>query len=466
MKKILLGLTVFLIMSCSHGEDRVIITKEIVTESANNQLNLPNFVSLVREVGNTVVNITVTNTPENPPQFLGIDPRDPMAELFKKFIPEEQRSRIASGSGFIIASDGYILTNAHVVMNAAKIIVKTMGQQEYSAKLIGTDPKTDIALLKVNANNLPAVKIGDPDKLKVGEWVAAIGAPFGFDNTVTQGIVSAKGRNLPSETYVPFIQTDVPINPGNSGGPLFNLNGEVVGINSQIYSRSGGYMGISFSIPIDIAMNISQQLRAHGKVNHALLGVQVQALNNDLAKSFGLKNNNGALVASVSPNSAAAKAGILVGDIILQVDTKMISNSSELPFIIGSKSPNSKVILTIYRSAKVIQVPVILQANIDNTTAANPEDNNSKTEQVILKKFGLTLYNLPSDSQEKFGVMVARTEGVAAMAGIQVQDIILSIDNKKINNIKQVAPIVANKNIIALLLSREGRQIFVSLRVD
>ena len=284
-----------------------------------NQLQLPNFVSLVKQVGNTVVNVTAEIPSQN-----NVAQVDPLAELFGRFgqgipIPKPQNQiKRSMGSGFIISKDGYILTNSHVVDGAKKITVKTSDKQELEAKLVGNDPKTDIALLKVNATNLPAVKIGNPDNLEVGEWVAAIGAPFGFTNTVTQGIVSAKGRNLPDDTYVPFIQTDVPINPGNSGGPLFNLNGEVVGINSQIYSRSGGYMGISFSIPIDIAMNIAEQLKKFGKAAHGQLGVQVQVVTDELAKSFGLKSASGALVAQVLPDSAAQKAGVKTGDIILE----------------------------------------------------------------------------------------------------------------------------------------------------
>ncbi|MFN7095873.1 MAG: trypsin-like peptidase domain-containing protein, partial [Burkholderiales bacterium] len=288
---------------------------------AKQQLQVPNFAGLVKQVGNTVVNITTETNLANMTNQFGIDPNDPFFDLFKRLIPNQPpqpQLRKAFGSGFIISPDGYILTNLHVVNNAKKIIVRTTQKDEFEAKLIGVDPKTDIALLKVAGKNLPTVKIGDPNKLEVGEWVAAIGAPFGFDNSVTQGIVSGKGRSLQKDSYVPFIQTDVPINPGNSGGPLFNLAGEVVGINSQIYSRSGGYMGISFSIPIDIAMSIANQLKTEGKVAHGQLGVQIQAVTSQLARSFALPKVYGALVANIVPGSGAEKAGIKVGDIILE----------------------------------------------------------------------------------------------------------------------------------------------------
>ncbi len=439
-----------------------------VQDGQKNNTQLPNFIHLVKLVGNTVVNITAEATMNgNEAQM------DPFFELFKQFggqipIPKPQpQIKIAMGSGFIISSDGYILTNAHVVDGAKKIIVKTTTKQELIAKLIGLDKKTDIALLKVNVNNLPFVKIGNPAQLEVGEWVAAIGAPFGFDNSVTQGIVSAKGRNLPDDNYIPFIQSDVPVNPGNSGGPLFNLNGEVVGINSQIYSRSGGYMGISFSIPIDIAMNISNQLKQYGKVSHGQLGVQVQLVTQNLAKSFGLNSTNGALVAQIVPSQAAQKAGIMVGDIITKVDNQTIVDSASLPLIIGSKHPNDIVIIEVFRNHKYFTFKVKLGGNDDGQDKKNTEDD--KKNILDITKFGLKLRDINPTEQEqlrlKSAVIVNASEGIAQMAGIMARDIILSINNSKVNNISEINKLISNQNTITLLILRDGQQMFISLSI-
>ena len=323
---------------------------------AADQMQLPSFTRLVKQVGSSVVNITADVSVAGPrqQQLPPIDPNDPFYQFFSHTFPNQQQRTVQKsfGSGFILSDDGYILTNAHVVAGAKKIIVKTTDKQELVAKLVGTDPKIDIALLKVNGKDLQAVKIGDPGKLEIGEWVAAIGAPFGFENTVTQGIVSAKGRNLPDDNYVPFIQSDVPINPGNSGGPLFNLDGEVVGINSQIYSRSGGYMGLSFSIPIDIAMNAVAQLKQSGRVQHGLLGVQARLLTQEETKSLGL--DGGALVAGVVRGSSGERAGIRPGDVILEVGGTAINSSNSLPLLIGSKKPGDTVPLLIYRNGAEI----------------------------------------------------------------------------------------------------------------
>ena len=434
--------------------------------------SLPNFAALVKSVGNTVVNITVDVQSQSPSvaQF-GVDPNDPFSELFKRFVPQQPEKSKSYGSGFILSNDGYILTNAHVVNNASKITVKTTDKQELDAKLIGLDTRTDIALLKVSGTNLQAVKIGSPDTLDVGEWVAAIGAPFGFDNSVTQGIVSAKGRNLPSDNYVPFIQTDVPINPGNSGGPLFNLRGEVVGINSQIYSRSGGYMGISFSIPIDLAIKIADQLKATGKVSHGQLGVQIQAVSQSLAKSFGLDKATGALVASIVPDSSAAKAGVRVGDVILKVDDKIIDGVGDLPIIIGSKKPGDKVVLTIFRNGKQIKVQAILSGIPQDDGNANNADNkpqSSPTKTLKLDKFGLVLAN-PDKADglaTKNGVLVTQSSGVSQMAGIMAGDIILSVNNQPVNSLSQVEKFINNKKIVAFLILRDKQQMFVTISVE
>src|SRR3989339_1642070 len=281
---------------------------------------LPDFTELVEKQGPAVVNISTTQIIRNAHGLPNLPEGDPFYEFFRRFapqIPREQESQ-SLGSGFIISADGYIMTNAHVVESADKITVRLTDKREFSAKVIGADKRTDVALLKIEATGLPKVTVGDPDKLKVGEWVVAIGSPFGFDSSVTAGIVSAKGRTLPQENYVPFIQTDVAINPGNSGGPLFNMKGEVVGINSQIYSRSGGYMGLSFAIPIDVAMEVANQLRSGGKVSRGWLGVVIQEVSSDLAESFGLDRPRGALIAQVQPDGPAAKAGLQVADVILK----------------------------------------------------------------------------------------------------------------------------------------------------
>src|SRR2546422_1297748 len=323
---------------------------------AQAQGDLPDFTRLVEDQGNAVVNISTTQAVRRTgalPQVPGMEDEE-VLEFFRRFIPRQPgpgqpgpgpspRSESRSlGSGFIISQDGYVLTNAHVVEGADEITVKFTDKREFKAKVIGADKRTDIALIKIDATGLPAVRFGDPAKLKVGEWVVAIGSPFGFENTVTAGIVSAKGRSLPQENFVPFIQTDVAINPGNSGGPLFNMRGEVVGINSQIYSRTGGFMGLSFSIPIDVALDIQKQLRDKGRVARGRIGVVIQEVSKELAESFGLSRPVGALVNSVEKGGPAEKAGVETGDIILKFDGKPVSSSNELPRIVGNTKPGIK----------------------------------------------------------------------------------------------------------------------------
>ena len=461
--------------SVALNNNPISINKETVVNKE--QLALPSFSKLVKEVGNTVVNITcdiATQSKQQLPQF-GMDPEDPFFELFKRAFPNQQPQqpelRKSFGSGFILSSDGFILTNAHVVDNAKKIIVRTTDKQELEAKLIGSDAKTDIALLKVSGKNLNAVKIGSPDNLDIGEWVAAIGAPFGFENTVTQGIVSAKGRSLPSDNYVPYIQTDVPINPGNSGGPLFNLNGQVVGINSQIYSRSGGYMGLSFSIPIDIAMNIANQLKQSGKVEHGLLGVQIQPVTDELAKSFGMNKVQGALVANITKGSAGEKAGIKVGDVILMADNKEINDANKLPLIIGNKKPGEKVELLVYRSGREIKLYAILDnANKEETEVALENKKPNSSDVVKLEKFGLEISNLDSAQLKRMGlingILVTNSGGISQMAGIMAGDVILSVNNIIANDIHQVKRIVSSRRTIAILISRKSQQMFVTLNAQ
>jgi serine protease Do len=329
-----------------------------VVQSSVYAKDLPDFTVLAETQGPAVVNISITQNmkAENAVPFPGMPGDEQMQEFFKRFgipmpgqvpglngAPMPEYKSQSLGSGFIISSDGYILTNAHVVAEADEVIVKLSDKREFKAKIIGADKRTDVALVKIEATGLPKVTTGDPNKLKVGEWVAAIGSPFGLENTMTAGIVSAKGRALPQENFVPFIQTDVAINPGNSGGPLFNLAGEVVGINSQIYSRSGGSMGLSFSIPIDVALEVSNQLKVSGKVNRGWLGIVIQELSKELAESFGMKNTNGALVAAVEKNGPADKGGLEAGDVIVKFDGKPIMASSDLPRAVAAAKRGKSV---------------------------------------------------------------------------------------------------------------------------
>src|ERR1700741_1029502 len=323
---------------------------------------LPDFTRLVDDQGNAVVNISTTQAVRRSgatPQVPGIEDEE-VLEFFRRFIPRQQPGpgprqpeARSLGSGFIISADGYILTNAHVVEGADEINVRFTDKREFKAKVIGADRRTDIAVIKIEAASLPAVKFGDPSKLKVGEWVVAIGSPFGFENTVTAGIVSAKGRSLPQENFVPFIQTDVAINPGNSGGPLFNLRGEVIGINSQIYSRTGGFMGLSFAIPADVALDVQKQLKEKGRVSRGRIGVVIGEVTRDLATSFGLDRARGAIVTTVEKDSPAQKAGIEATDIITGFDGKAVESSSDLPRLVGSTRPGSTSTLEVWRKGKI-----------------------------------------------------------------------------------------------------------------
>jgi serine protease Do len=342
-------------------------------------------------------------------------------------------------------------------------------KQQYAAKLIGLDKRTDIALLKVDAQNLPSVIIGKPERLKVGEWVAAIGAPFGFDNSVTAGIVSAKGRNLRDETYVPFIQTDVAINPGNSGGPLFNLHGEVIGINSQIYSQSGGFMGISFAIPIDLAMQVANQLKEKGHVTRGLLGIQIQEVTPDLAASFGLDKARGALIVGVTPNSPAEKAGLLVGDVILKANDKDINNSRELPFITGSMQPNEQVNLSIWRN----KTALMLTATLSEMSADTPAQGQLSPDPTVfqLSKIGLTVSELSPEEKQQLniqgGLKVEQVEGLSKSAGLFAGDILLKLNQTTIKDIKVFERgLNAEQGPIVLLVLRNNQALFLPLKLN
>ncbi len=364
VKRTFLLACAFVLLACSGDKD-----KGATADSARSStpaaapstgIALPNFVNLVKQEGAAVVNISVTRAVGTPE---GLREGDPLYEFFRRFggVPDFGEAPAAGmGSGFIISGDGYILTNAHVVADSDEVLVKMTNKREYKAKVVGTDVYTDVAVLKIDAKDLPVVHIGDPEKLEQGEWVAAIGAPFGFENSVTVGVVSAKGRLLPNGSYVPFIQTDVAVNPGNSGGPLFSTSGEVIGINSQIYSQTGGYMGISFAIPINVAMEIATQLRESGKVVRGRIGVQLQELTFELASSFGLNEPKGALVAGVERGGPAHVAGIQPGDIILSVNDRPVQTTTDLARLIGGTKPGETVKLQVWRdrSASVLSIKV------------------------------------------------------------------------------------------------------------
>ena len=448
--------------------------------------DLPDFTELAEKHGAEVVNISVTQIVRADVvgmPFSGMQGDEQMQEFFKRFgiplmpgmpgqggSPQPDYKSQSLGSGFIISSDGYILTNAHVVNEADEVIVKLSDKREFKAKIIGADKRTDVALVKIEATGLPKVTVGDPAKLKVGEWVAAIGSPFGLENTMTAGIVSAKGRALPQENFVPFIQTDVAINPGNSGGPLFNLAGEVVGINSQIYSRSGGSMGLSFSIPIDVAIEVSNQLKATGKITRGWLGIAIQELTKDLAESFGMKNTNGALVAGVEKNGPADKGGLEAGDVITKFDGKTIMASADLPRAVGASKPGKVAAVEILRkgSAKTLNIGVGEMP----TDSVEATQNNKAAPKAEANKIGLTLKELTAPQKKKLngknGLLVIESVGSAAQAGIRRGDVILGLNNSESQSVeqfnKQINGVAAGKTV-AVLVQRGENTLYVPIKI-
>jgi len=430
---------------------------------------LPDFSMLVDQYGPAVVNISTTRKARNATQELPVQPGDPLYEFFRRFQGQQPDAQAQPargvGSGFIVSPDGYILTNAHVVADASEVSVKLTDKREFRARVVGVDRRTDVALIKVEAAGLPAVRIGDPSRLKAGEWVAAIGSPFGLENTVTAGIVSAKSRTLPDGTYVPFIQTDVAINPGNSGGPLFNLNGEVVGINSQIYSRSGGYMGLSFSIPIDVAMNIKDQLQKFGRASHGRIGVAVQPVTRDLAESFGMTKPQGALVANVEEGSPAAKAGIQSGDVITGVNGKIVDDSADLPRIVGEMRPGTTTTFKLWRKNATRDVTVVIGEQQPDRVASAPE-----AAKPAGGKLGVAVRPLTREEQKALqndgGVLVEGSSGAAAAAGIQQGDVILAINGESVKSVEQLKKVVDGaKGKVALLVQRETARIYVPVNI-
>lgn len=431
---------------------------------------LPDFATLVEKVSPAVVKISVVQksnnvTPQQLSQLYGPHGEE-LPEVFKQFLEQMQpipRERDAMGSGFIISADGYVLTNNHVVNKADKITVRLSDQRELSAKLIGTDERSDLALLKINANNLPTVSIGNSDNLRVGDWVLAIGSPFGFDYSATQGIVSAKGRSLPRDNYVSFIQTDVAINPGNSGGPLFNLNGEVVGINSQIFSPSGGSVGLSFAIPIKGAMHVVEQLKNTGHVSRGWLGVSIQEVDKELAESFSLPTPKGALVVEVLPDSPAEKAGVQVGDIIVAVNDTSINTSSDLPQLVGSLPIGSQATLKLVRNKN--------EKRLALTVGSLPNQNQPTQLSKIDKKNNQNPLGIDVTNSQRGGVLITHVDvnGVGAAAGLEEGDVVTTLNNETIGNTSQFYA-VANKlpknKAVSIRVVRGERPIFLAIKIE
>lgn len=449
------------------------------------QASLPDFTSLVEEASPAVVNIsTRQKVPERGtggqagiPDLEGLPPM--FREFFERSLPQvprgpdsgRQREAQSLGSGFIISADGYVLTNNHVVADADEIIVRLSDRSELEAKLIGADPRSDVALLKIEGKNLPTVRLGKADDLKVGEWVLAIGSPFGFDHSVTSGIVSAKGRSLPSDNYVPFIQTDVAINPGNSGGPLFNLQGEVVGINSQIFTRSGGFMGLSFAIPMEVAMQVADQLKVSGKVTRGWLGVVIQEVNKDLAESFGLEKPAGALVAQVLEGGPADKGGLQVGDVILSLNGKPIIMSADLPHLVGGLKPGEKAEMDIVRegSRKKLNVAIGTMPEEGQELAASGAPGDERSNN----RLGVTVTELTAEQQKgldlKGGVVVKEVlNGPAAMIGLRPGDVITHLNNQAIDStatFTKVAQALPKNRSVSMRVLRQGRASFITFKL-
>jgi len=448
----------------------------VVFSAAGYAKELPDFTELVEKQGSAVVNISTTQIVRTDAGMPNLPEGDPFYEFFKRYAPQMPREQESQslGSGFIISADGYILTNAHVIDHADKITVRLTDKREFSAKVIGADKRTDVALIKIDASGLPKVEIGDPNKMKVGEWVVAIGSPFGFDSSVTAGIVSAKGRSLPQDNFVPFIQTDVAINPGNSGGPLFNMSGEVVGINSQIYTRSGGSMGLSFAIPIDVATQVADQLRRTGKVTRGRIGVTIQELTSELAESFGLAKPNGALISSVEKGGAADKAGIEVSDVILKFDGKAVNSSSDLPRIVAATKPGSTATVELWRKGALKKVDVLIAKMSEEKVIAQMPSKYGDESSESIARLGLALSELTAEQVKELevsgGLLIQEVKGGAArVAGLQRGDVILAIGNVSIRSLKQFNQIlkqVPQHRNIALLVRRDNAASYVALRLD
>lgn len=439
----------------------------------------PDFTALVERVGPAVVNVTTTGTRSAPDEAVAQAPDDPLFEFFRRFMAplgageaqREFRSR-GVGSGFVIDAQGHVLTNAHVVAGADNVTVRVPGsRREHQARVVGSDPQTDVALLKVDATDLPVATVGDSSKLKAGEWVAAIGSPFGFANTVTAGVVSATERTLPDETYVPFIQTDVAVNPGNSGGPLLNTRGEVVGINSQIYSRTGGYMGVSFAIPIAVAMDIAQQLRTEGRVTRGRLGVGIQEVSSQLAESFKLKEPRGALVTSVEPDSPADKAGLAAGDVILRFGDKDLEAATDLPRLVAQTKPGTQVEVEVWRdgAGRTLKTTVGAAPAPREAERVTPKDGPGQQKSGRL---GLLVRELAPAARRALGVdyglVVEGVQAHNADAPLQPGDVIVGINNQRFKSLEDFNRHVekaAPGDTVALLVRRGEASLYVPLTI-
>jgi serine protease Do len=435
-------------------------------------MTAPNYRAIVERYGPAVVGINTEGTAKTSRRGIPDGLRDdPLFKFFGDlpgFYGQMPRSDVpvrGQGSGFIVSKDGLILTNAHVVQDMDEVIVKLSDRREYKAKVLGSDPATDVAVLKINAANLPVVSLGNPAKLGVGDYVLAIGSPFGFEQSATAGIVSAKGRSLPGDAYVPYIQTDVAVNPGNSGGPLFDTGGAVVGINSQIYSRTGGYQGVSFAIPIDVALRVKDQIVATGKVQHAHLGVAIQELNQTLAESFKLKRPDGALVSSIVPGSGAAKAGLEPGDVILKYNGQPIGRSGDLPALVGLGKPGDRATLEVWRAGKKLDLSATL-TEAKETVASNDSNAGSAPQG----KLGVAVRALTPEEKKEVslasGVLVEQAIGPAARAGIEAGDIIISVNGTPVKTVEQLQALVSKESKhLALLIQREDAKIFVPVKL-
>ena len=438
---------------------------------AATSLPLTGFTELVAAYGPAVVNISVQGSQKaglQIPDLPGIDPDGPFRDFFRGFrgaVPRGNVPMRGQGSGFIVSPDGYILTNAHVVDSADEVWVRLTDRREFKAKVVGSDKQSDIAVIRIEAKNLPTVRLGDSRSVKAGEWVAAIGSPFGFENSVSAGVVSAKARSLPDATYVPFIQTDVAVNPGNSGGPLFNLAGEVVGVNSQIYSRSGSYQGISFAIPIEVAMNVKDQIVRHGKVTRGRLGVTVQEVNAPLAESFGLDRPRGALVSSVDSSGPAEKAGVQVGDVILKYAGQPIERSSDLPLLVANTRPGDKTDVEVWRDRSMKRLTVAAAEGRPERAAAT-----SGEAQQPSGRLGLAVRPLaPEERRElqgKGSLVVEEVSGAAERAGVQPGDVIVALNGKTVKSIDELRDAASKSGkTAALLVNRDGRQLFMPVEL-
>ena len=463
----------------------VALPHQVESAQPSPDIALPNFAKITAMRGPAVVNVSVSGMTKTSYGGMadsspmprsgssqGIDPSDPLFDFYRRFMqpggPGVQPRDVpmhAQGSGFIVSSDGLILTNAHVVQDAKDVTVKLTDRREFTAKVLGADPKTDVAVLKIDAKDLPVLPLGNARDLQVGEWVLAIGSPFGFENSVSAGVVSAKGRSLPDDSFVPFIQTDVAVNPGNSGGPLFNSRGEVVGINSQIYSRTGGYQGLSFAIPIEIASKVKDQIVATGQASHARLGVTIQEVNQSLADSFKLNKPEGALVSGVESGGPADKAGLKSGDIILKISGQPVLTSGDLPAFIGSASPGTTVILDVWRQGK----PEVLSAKLGD---ASDKQIKTSTRSASPGEGKLGLALRPLQPQEKRaagvddGLLIEDAVGAAAVAGIQPGDVLISVNGIPIRSVDQARSVVSKSpKSVALLIQRDGNQMFVPIRI-